>query len=58
MSKDELAKAMADFSAKGGQVKKIEEGSRAIDPIIRNCQCGCRGDWTEHTMRLGERGIN
>lgn len=37
-------------------VRVVAEGTRTIDPAIRHCTCGCRGDWTEHTMRLGERG--
>jgi hypothetical protein len=56
MTKEELAKATADFAAKGGKVAKVEEGKRTVDPLIKNCQCGCRGDWTDHTMRQGERG--
>lgn len=56
MSKEDLAKAMAEFTAKGGKVATVDEGKRTIDPLIKNCQCGCRGDWTEHTMRLGENG--
>ena len=25
--------------------------------ITDHCDCGCEGDYTEHTMRLGERGV-
>lgn len=27
-----------------------------VDQFIAKCQCGCEGDWTEHTMRAGESG--
>ena len=56
MTKQELAAQMEDFSARGGKVKEVAEGQSAIDPLIKNCQCGCRGNWTDHTMRLGESG--
>ena len=25
--------------------------------LIADCDCGCNGDWTDHTMRQGEKGI-
>lgn len=56
MNKEELAKAMSAFTENGGKVKQVKEGERAIDPAIRYCKCGCHGDWTDHTMRLGESG--
>lgn len=56
MSREEMMKAMADFEKNGGQVKRVEEGKRAVDPMIRYCKCGCEGNWTDHTMRLGENG--
>lgn len=57
MNKQDLAAAMAAFEQQGGQVKQVKEGERTIDPGIRHCRCGCRGNWTDHTMRLGEMGI-
>lgn len=54
---NDLQAAMQAFIANGGKVAQVEEGKRAIDPAIRYCDCGCAGDWTEHTMRLGERGV-
>ena len=57
MTKEQLAASMAAFQSQGGKVQKVEEGNRAIDPSIRYCRCGCNGDWTDHTMRLGERGM-
>lgn len=59
MTKEELAAAMAAFESKGGKVEQVEEGKSGEvykDPAIRNCRCGCNGDWTEHTMRAGESG--
>lgn len=56
MTKEEMSKAMLAFESNGGQVKKVKEGASSIDPAIRNCKCGCGGNWTEHTMRAGESG--
>lgn len=56
MDKNQLAAALAAFSQNGGKVQQVEEGARAIDPAIRYCRCGCEGNWTDHTMRLGESG--
>lgn len=56
MNKAELAAMMEAFQGKGGKVKEIKEGERVIDPAIRNCRCGCLGNWTDHTMRAGESG--
>lgn len=56
MTKEQLAAATAAFENNGGQVKQVQEGTRAIDPAIRYCRCGCEGNWTDHTMRLGESG--
>ena len=57
MTKEQLAAAMAAFESSGGEVKKVKEGERTIDPRIRWCKCGCEGNYTDHTMRQGERGI-
>lgn len=56
MTKEQLAAATAAFEKNGGQVKQVQEGERTIDPAIRYCRCGCEGNWTDHTMRLGESG--
>lgn len=37
-------------------VKKCEDDI-APDPDLIACGCGCHGDYTDHTMRMGERGI-
>jgi len=55
-----LADAMAAFLASGGKVTQCAPGERAQpqgDPRLADCPCGCEGDYTDHTMRLGERGI-
>lgn len=57
MTKEQLALAMQAFTANGGKVETVKEGERAYtDHSLRNCQCGCHGDYTEHSMRRGERG--
>lgn len=56
ISRDSLSAAMTAFEAKGGKVEACDEGKRNIDPAIRFCSCGCAGNWTDHTMRLGESG--
>lgn len=35
-------------------VKKA--GTIAAIPGLEKCLCGCRGDYTEHSMRAGESG--
>lgn len=56
MTKEQLAAATASFQQNGGQVKVVKQGECTIDPSIRHCRCGCRGNWTDHTMRQGESG--
>jgi len=59
MTSEQLQKAMADHLANGGRVKQCAEGDHAIRLVPRNlwqCQCGCHGDFTEHSMRAGESG--
>lgn len=49
----------AQFLANGGQIKQCLEGDRAVRFVPRElyrCQCGCHGDYTEHSMRAGESG--
>lgn len=59
MTKEELAAAMAAFEQNGGKVKQCADGDQAIRIVPRNlwqCQCGCHGDYTDHSMRAGESG--
>lgn len=39
----------------GGKIQEVEENVQTEFNPIANCQCGCEGDWTDHTMRQGER---
>ena len=59
MDKQQLRDLLAQRETNGEvpAVQVVPEGKRTIDSAIRHCRCGCHGDWTEHTMRLGERGI-
>lgn len=54
MTKEDLQKAIAGYK---GEITKIKECVRTLDPKLRYCRCGCEGSYTDHTMRLGERGI-
>jgi hypothetical protein len=47
------------FLARGGQVKQCLPGDRAVrfaPNDLWRCQCGCNGDYTDHSMRAGESG--
>ena len=47
------------FFQSGGKVKQCAEGDTAIRHAPRalyRCECGCHGDFTEHSMRAGESG--
>lgn len=57
MRQAELEQAMQEYLAKGGRVTEIEPNVRTTDDGLRHCRCGCLGNYTDHTMRLGERGI-
>lgn len=59
MNKAELAAMMAAFEQNGGKIKQCADGDQAVRFAPRNlweCQCGCHGDFTEHSMRAGESG--
>lgn len=61
MTKEELTAAMAAFEQKGGKVQEVAPGVTGMpnpefNTTVSFCNCGCYGDWTEHTMRQGERG--
>ena len=36
----------------------LAEVARDLPPLLTlaDCRCGCRGDYTEHSMRAGESG--
>ena len=51
-------KAVQAFLANGGKVQQIKEGVISNkDDTLSGCKCGCSGNYTDHSMRLGERGI-
>jgi len=55
----ESEKAITAFLMKGGKVTTVKEGVTSKDNVdlgLRYCQCGCEGNYTDHTMRLGEKG--
>lgn len=63
MSKQELAALIAAATdahiSSGGKIKECLSGDHAVRMIPRNlwqCECGCHGDYTEHSMRAGEPG--
>lgn len=63
MSKNDLLAIIAAsteaYVSIGGKVKQCTEGDQAIRIAPRDlwrCECGCHGDFTEHSMRAGESG--
>lgn len=60
LTRDTLAQAMAEYESRGGKVVECAMGERAlnhvIDPALASCTCGCKGNYTDHTMREGESG--
>lgn len=59
MNSAELAKLTSAYASNGGKIKQCAEGDQAIRLVPRNlwqCQCGCHGDFTDHSMRAGESG--
>ena len=52
--------AMARFLAKGGKVQTVPENKKSDYDFnfgLKGCTCGCNGNYTDHQMRKGERGI-
>jgi hypothetical protein len=49
-----------EFLARGGKVNSIPAGEKKAKEFnpdwLRGCKCGCRGNYTDHSMRCGERG--
>ena len=63
MSKNDLLATIAAsteaYVSSGGKVKQCTEGDQAIriaPSDLWRCECGCHGDFTEHSMRAGESG--
>ena len=66
MSQDNITesdKAVLKFLADGGTITQLESGITSHDfgdynPVfLKGCKCGCEGNYTDHTMRLAERGL-
>ena len=54
------SEAMARFLAKGGKVETVPADKKSdykYDYALRDCTCGCNGNYTDHPLRLGEWGI-
>lgn len=58
MTREEIQSQAEAFLAKGGQIDVAPMGMTAIEhiPGLWRCKCGCRGNYTEHSMRAGESG--
>ena len=59
MQTQDLNAQIEAFFAKGGKIKQCADGDHAIRLVpasLWQCQCGCHGDFTEHSMRAGESG--
>ena len=59
MTHQDLSSLTAAYLQQGGKIKHCAEGDNAIRQQPRNlwqCQCGCHGDFTDHSMRAGESG--
>lgn len=59
MTREQLSSLTASYVNNGGKIKQCETGDNAIRLQPRNlwqCQCGCHGDFTDHSMRAGESG--
>ena len=49
-----------EFLARGGKVETVPQGmsnDKAKHPSLKFCRCGCNGNYTEHSMRRGEKGL-
>lgn len=51
------AESVEAFLARGGKIQSVSEDASAKDESLRHCTCGCEGNYTDHSMRLGEKGI-
>lgn len=59
MTSEQISQMTSAYASNGGKVKKCADGDTAIRKIpagLLCCECGCRGDFTEHSMRAGESG--
>ena len=59
MNSQQISQMMQDFQSNGGKVKQCVTGDTSIHVLPRgllSCECGCHGNYTEHSMRAGESG--
>lgn len=59
MNAQDLAQLTESFQRAGGTIKQCIPGDtsiRAVPAALWQCQCGCLGSYTEHSMRAGESG--
>lgn len=59
MNAQQLEALTASYIQSGGKVKQCQEGDNALifkPRDLWSCECGCHGDYTEHSMRAGESG--
>lgn len=60
--KDQVAGQVEEFLKNGGKIQQCAEGEKSKNgnyypSHLCGCKCGCEGNYTDHSMRLGERGI-
>lgn len=64
-----MTETVEEFLARGGKVQQLPPDNRHKPAHLNerarekfnkharfNCKCGCDGDYTEHRMRMGEKG--
>lgn len=58
MKVSDAVESVDAFLARGGNLKQIAPVKKGVvAPHLRTCKCGCNGNQTDHSMRLGEKGI-
>lgn len=53
---DEKVETVEEFLARTN-AKVVTTKPNNLDSELLGCDCGCDGNYTEHSMRLGEKGI-
>ena len=58
MTREQIAAQVEAFLANGGQIDVAPPGMTIHESAdgLWHCRCGCRGNYTEHSMRAGESG--
>lgn len=59
--KDQVSSQVEEFLKNGGKIQQCAEGEKSKTGYypreLVGCKCGCEGNYTDHSMRRGERGI-